>query len=159
MTSQRLLWGIAVLLVAVLFTLGGLLAGFTRHIVTHDNIEETQTTKRYLDVLIVLNFINLFEKDFHDHNPAVYSCNLADMTSTAGSKIFSGDSPGHRLGYVYTINGCEESKQQRYRIVALPESSSQPGYAFCTNETRVVRWGSYSANDPKTLEKALAGCP
>ena len=145
---------------AVLFTLGGLLDGLTEHIVTHDSIEDTYTIRRYFDVMIVLNYINLFEKDFHEHNPGVYSCNLSDMTSAAGSKLFfSGDSSRPRLGYVYTISGCEESKRERYRIVALPEKPSRATYAFCTNESRVVRWGAYSDKDPKTLEKVLAGCP
>jgi len=49
---------------------------------------------------------------------------------------------GHQSGYIFSISNCQGRPASRYAITAIPDSAPSGKFAYCTDQSAVIRYST-----------------
>ena len=114
------------------------------------NMKQSQLANQPPAIAAIRN-INTAEVTYAATYPARgYTCLLSDLDGfgAGGTNehqamlIDSGLASGKKAGYVFSMSGCTGAPSKQYKITATPVDPSAHLRAYCSDETRVIRYSS-----------------
>jgi hypothetical protein len=105
-------------------------------------IEEKQRDGNQMRAQFSIRALQNAEKAYHAKHPQ-FSCSLKDLTAAGGGDeqdpmpVDEELASGKKNSYIFALTGCDAS---HYKIAAEPAAAGTSQYAFCTDESEVIKF-------------------